>query len=128
MTNHEQLTQSIELSHVMPIIKYLGIDESIVSCKDKPDIRIDNAGYSLEHGTRNDSTFVRAWDIYDFKQDGSKNGYNSKWLYGNNRESDLVNKMDKLIHPLFIRTPWVYYKDVDKIVEGGIPLGERFNK
>lgn len=42
MTNHEQLTQSIELSHVMPIIKYLGIDESIVSCKDKPDIRIDN--------------------------------------------------------------------------------------
>lgn len=42
MTNHEQLTQNIELSHTMPIIKSLGIDESIVSCKDKPDIRIDN--------------------------------------------------------------------------------------
>ena len=104
----------------------VGLDGSFITSD--PDIRIDNAGYSLEHGTRNDSTFVRAWDIYDFKSNGNKNGYNSKWLYGDNKAQDLINKMDKLIHPLFIRTPWVYYKDTDKIVEGGIYLDERFDK
>lgn len=94
-----------------------------------PNIEIDNAGYSLEHGTRNDSTFVRGWDVYDFKSaDNDKSGFNKKWLNGNKEETDIVNKLSNLIHPLFIRTPWVYYKDVDKIINGGIDLNYYFDK
>lgn len=83
-----------------------------------PHIDIDNAGYSMEYGNRNDSTFVRAWDIYDFASPADDSvGYKSRWgidLYDSQGEA--VDAIQSMITPLFIRTPWVYYKDASKIV------------
>ena len=83
-----------------------------------PHIDIDNAGYSMEYGNRNDSTFVRAWDIYDFASPADDSaGYKSRWgIDSYDSQGKAVDAIQSMITPLFIRTPWVYYKDAGKIV------------
>ena len=89
-----------------------------------PNLVIDNAGIVLEYGTRNDSTFVRGWDVYDFaSNENDENSFNKRW--GNNSETSnkLMNALNDNIYPLVIRTPWVYEKDIDKLFKyGGIHI------
>lgn len=89
-----------------------------------PEAYIDNGGIVIEYGTRNDSTFVRGWDVYDFASPkNDKTGYKEKWIRYNNSDTTnkLIDKLDDTIYPLVIRTPWVYEKDADKIFKfGGI--------
>lgn len=92
-----------------------------------PGVHIDNGGITIEYGTRNDSTFVRGWDVYDFASPkNDKTGFKQKWINSeneNNTSNKLVDALDNTIYPLVIRTPWVYEKDADKIFKlGGIHI------
>ncbi len=90
-----------------------------------PGVHIDNGGITVEYGTRNDSTFVRGWDVYDFASPkNDKSGFKQRWSPfedENNTSNKLIDELNNTIHPLVIRTPWVYEKDADKIFKlGGI--------
>ena len=90
-----------------------------------PGVHIDNGGITVEYGTRNDSTFVRGWDVYDFASPkNDKSGFKQRWSRfkdENGTPNKLIDELNKTIHPLVIRTPWVYEKDADKIFKlGGI--------
>jgi hypothetical protein len=86
-----------------------------------PDLVINNQGFVGEYGTRNDSTFVRGFDVYDFASspDGGS-GYKSKWGYTpsgtENSSNALIDIVNANTNPLVIRTPWVPIGDLDSIV------------
>lgn len=72
---------------------------------------IDNAGISLEYGTRNDSVFVRGHDTWDFGQSYSKD-YKGDRRQNNN----LIQKVnDELTGSVGMVTPWVYAGDAKSI-------------
>lgn len=75
-----------------------------------PNATINNQGFTLEKGTRNDSTFVRGLDVYDFQPDG----YNKKW--NKDRMHSVVEKVDEDTTPVAIKTPWVPENEVNTII------------
>lgn len=75
-----------------------------------PNAMINNQGFTLEKGTRNDSTFVRGLDVYDFQP----NGYNKKW--NKNGMHSVVEQVDEDTVPVAIKTPWVPEEDINTIL------------
>lgn len=93
-----------------------------------PGVSINNQGFILEKGTRNDSTFVRGLDVYDFKADD----YSKKWDTEN--MYPVIQQIDTDTNPVAIKTPWVPEEEINTILsdsEGYSPyrkFGGKLNK
>lgn len=84
-----------------------------------PKVTLDTAGFSVEYGKRNDSTFVRGFDSWDFASPaGDRSGYTDRWVApsyhrsnlgydANSNGKELVDIVDKTITPLVVKTPWI---------------------
>lgn len=83
---------------------------------------INNAGIMAELGERNDSLFVRGWDVWDFEQPGdSKQGYIQKYNDGAKGVTrKLLDIYAKNAHPTVIRTPWVHHFDAADVLWNNI--------
>lgn len=80
-----------------------------------PSAGINTAGYTPELGVRNDSLFVRGYDVFDFVQEGdSQQGYQNKYLGKDKLNRSLSNIVSKNTYPVVIRTPWVHHSDAGK--------------
>lgn len=78
---------------------------------------INNAGFVPELGVRNDSLFVRGYDVFDFiQEEDSKQGYQKKYLDEKKLNNALIKQMSDNTHPLVIRTPWVHHSDADRVL------------
>lgn len=83
-----------------------------------PHTSINNQGFTLEKGTRNDSTFVRGLDVYDFQSEG----YSKKWK--TEKMYPVIKQIDENTNPVAIKTPWVPEQDINKILsdkDGYVP-------
>lgn len=84
---------------------------------------INNQGIIIQEGVRNDSTFVRGLDVYDFKPDE----YMTKWV----RDSSMfpvIKQIDEDTNPVAIKTPWVYKDNINDIISSRTGLnGFEFN-
>ena len=76
-------------------------------------ILINNQGFSLEGGARNDSLFVRAADIQDWGR-----GYRQKWM-DSSEPTWTIDALNRTVTPIVSQTPWVYYQDLPLIVAPG---------
>ena len=84
---------------------------------------INNAGIIIQEGIRNDSTFVRGLDVYDFKPDD----YISKWV-DDSSMLPIIKQIDEDTNPVAIKTPWVYKDDINDIISSRTGLnGFEFN-
>ena len=77
-----------------------------------PGITINNQGIILEEGVRNDSTFVRGLDVYDFKA----KDYVKNWLNDDVRFLPTIQHIDNVTTPVAVKTPWVYKDNINDII------------
>ena len=88
-----------------------------------PNRVINNAGIIIQEGVRNDSTFVRGLDVYDFKPDE----YMTKWV-SDPSMFHVIKQIDEDTNPVAIKTPWVYKDDINDIISSRTGLnGFEFN-
>lgn len=84
---------------------------------------INNQGIIIQEGVRNDSTFVRGLDVYDFKPDD----YATKWV-NDSSMFPIIKQIDEDTNPVAIKTPWVYKDDINDIISSRTGLnGFEFN-
>lgn len=84
---------------------------------------INNQGIIIQEGVRNDSTFVRGLDVYDFKPDE----YVGKWV-GDSSMLPIIKQIDEDTNPVAIKTPWVYKDNINDIISSRTGLnGFEFN-
>lgn len=72
---------------------------------------INNQGIIIQEGVRNDSTFVRGLDVYDFKPDE----YMAKWV-SDSSMFPIIKQIDEDTNPIAIKTPWVYKDNINDII------------
>lgn len=80
---------------------------------------INNQGIIIQEGIRNDSTFVRGLDVYDFKPDE----YISKWV-GDSSMLPVIKQIDEDTNPVAVKTPWVYKDDINDIISSRTGLND----
>lgn len=84
---------------------------------------INNQGIIIQEGIRNDSTFVRGLDVYDFKPDE----YTTKWV-SDSSMFPIIKQIDEDTNPVAIKTPWVYKDNINDIISSRTGLnGFEFN-